>query len=346
MQPWDKSRVHLKVAEGTSDYINASPIALHDPRTGVETTYIATQVLQSFPFLFRGSNVGTLKGPKKNVLSHFWQMVWHETGDVAVIVMLTPTEESGREKCYQYFPLDAESSPLKFQSSGCEDDAYDGEISYVETTTVTGANTVARKLDLTFGSETKTVWHLLFTAFPDFGVPEDDDRTELLALVKLSVEKNSGPSNPRIIHCSAGVGRSGTFIALEFLLAQLESGAVEEAEESGDIVQDVVHRLREQRMMMVQMENQFQFLYDVLLEELKKKLHIATSVPGPPSPKLRRLASGVGMSDAEDPAIKESEAALRDESTELAGDAGKVREVKEASGQDSLSNSETRREEV
>ena len=44
VQPWSKSRVHLKVVEGNSDYINASPISLRDPRTGVETNYIATQV--------------------------------------------------------------------------------------------------------------------------------------------------------------------------------------------------------------------------------------------------------------------------------------------------------------
>ena len=56
VQPWDKSRIHLRVAEGDSDYINASPITLQDPRTGVETTYIATQVLNifvlSFPIFF------------------------------------------------------------------------------------------------------------------------------------------------------------------------------------------------------------------------------------------------------------------------------------------------------
>ena len=46
VQPWLKSRIHLKVAEGSSDYINASPISLQDPRTGVETNYIATQVCQ------------------------------------------------------------------------------------------------------------------------------------------------------------------------------------------------------------------------------------------------------------------------------------------------------------
>ena len=219
-------------------------------------------------------------------MSHFWQMVRQETGDVAVIVMLTPTEESGREKCYQYFPLDAQSSPINIESGGPEDDHCEGEITYIETASDTGPNTVARKLHLTFGSETKTVWHLLFTAFPDFGVPEDQDRAELLELVTLSIQKNPSPNNPRIIHCSAGVGRSGTFIALDFLLAQLESGAVKDAHDEDDMVHDVVHRLREQRMMMVQMENQFQFLYNVLREEFEKHLQAINFNPMTNSPKF------------------------------------------------------------
>ena len=239
-------------------------------------------------------------------------MVRSETGDIAVIVMLTPTEESGREKCYQYFPLDAEAGPFKIESSGHEDDTQEGEVSFVEVVPTAGSNTIVRKLNLTFGLETKTVWHLLFTAFPDFGVPEDEDRAELLELVKLSAEKNGSPSNPRIIHCSAGVGRSGTFIALEYLLAQLESGAVAAAAEGEDAVHDVVHRLREQRMMMVQMENQFQFLYDVLREELEKNLTTNTAVSGPPSPKLRKLATGMGTSSTGEAAIEESEAEKKD----------------------------------
>ncbi len=246
-------------------------------------------------------------------------MVRHETGDVAVIVMLTPTEESGREKCYQYFPLDAQSSPFTIEPGGHEDDQCEGEISYIETASGTGPNTVARKLHLTFGSDTKTIWHLLFTAFPDFGVPENQDRAELLDLVKLSVQKNSGPSNPRIIHCSAGVGRSGTFIALEFLLAQLESGAVKEAHDDEDMVHDVVHNLREQRMMMVQMENQFQFLYDILREEYEKKLKPVNVISGLPSPNFWETAGKAG-SDVSDIANTETGSGLQDKNSTTLGD--------------------------
>ena len=233
-----------------------------------------------------------LQGPKKSSMSHFWQMIWQQTDDVAVIIMLTPTEESGREKCFQYFPLDSESSPFKVSATGHPDHPVEGEVSFDETEEGHGSHTHVRKLSLTFGTETRVVWHLLFTAFPDFGIPEDDDRAELLDLVRLSAEKNSKPSNPRTVHCSAGVGRSGTFIALEYLLSLLNAGKVAKIKDEQDPIFDLVHDLRGQRMMMVQSEPQFYFLYEVLTEELEKK-QAAAQLAGQPSPKMRKLAGGM-----------------------------------------------------
>lgn len=219
-------------------------------------------------------------------------MIWHETGAVAVVVMLTPTEESGREKCFQYFPLDSHTESFKINLSDAQGGTIEGEVAFVEVSPDTKSNTMVRKLHLTFGSEKKIIWHMLFTAFPDFGVPEDDDRAELLELLKLSAEKNNSPSSPKIIHCSAGVGRSGTFIALEYLLTQLDSGAVAEANEGEDMVHDVVHRLREQRMMMVQMDVQYRFLYEVLREEFEKK-RTAAQISGGPSLHSTDLTSAI-----------------------------------------------------
>ena len=225
-------------------------------------------------------------------MSHFWQMNWQQTDEVAVIVMLTPTEESGREKCYQYFPLDLESSPLKVNATGHPDHPVDGEVAFLEIADGYGSHTHLRKLQLSFGTESKIIWHLLFTAFPDFGVPENEDREELLDLIKLSAAKNSNPGNPRTVHCSAGVGRSGTFIALEHLLSLLKSGELAKVKNDDDPVFDLVHDLREQRMMMVQSGSQFQFLYDVLAEELAKQ-QATIQLSGQPSPKLRKLTGGM-----------------------------------------------------
>lgn len=244
-----------------------------------------------------------LKGPKQSGLSHFWQMVWQETTDVAVILMLTQTHDGTMEKCFQYFPLHQEDGPFKLDPVDKGQGTPEGSVTFSEMTSDPGSRTEIRKLSLRFGNETKDVWHLFFSGWPDFAVPEDEDRDALLELVKLSAEKNSAPSNPRIIHCSAGVGRSGTLIALEYLLAQVESGAMAEAKEA-DLVYDVVNRLREQRMMMVQMDTQYQFLYDVIKEQYKQR-QAALQAAGQPSPKLRKLASGmkaalIGESNEED----------------------------------------------
>ena len=248
VQPWDKSRIRLKVAEGQSDYINASPICLNDVRTKQEWNYITTQ------------------GPKDSGFDHFWHMVWHETHDVAVIVMLTQFAEAGKEKCFQYFPLSTQAGPLRIQLNPHNEGSLEGSITTLETSSNEEARTTVRRMKLTFGEESKVVWHLLFEAWPDFSIPTGDNKHALLQLIKLSAEKQASPKDKRFIHCSAGVGRSGTFIALEYLIAQVENGAIAEVSEDEDIIYDTVNRLREQRMTMVQSVEQYQFIYQVILE--------------------------------------------------------------------------------
>lgn len=223
-------------------------------------------------------------------------MVWQETTDVAVIVMLTQTHDGTTEKCFQYFPLNAEAGSYKIEPFDKIKDTSEGSVTFKETTSDPDSRTEIRRLSLKFGGESKDVWHLLFSGWPDFAVPEADDRAALLELLKRSAEKNIAPSNPRIIHCSAGVGRSGTFIALEYLLAQVESGAIVDAKEGEDMIYDVVNHLREQRMLMVQMDTQYQFLYDVVRDQLRQRQaerHAILQASGHHSPKLRKLASGM-----------------------------------------------------
>lgn len=149
--------------------------------------------------------------------------------------------------------------------------------------------------------EERIVYHFLYKKWPDFGVPSFSDLDSFFTLMRLSREKNASPSNPRIVHCSAGVGRSGTFIALEHLMRELEAGRLanfdDEAppggvgtsepdsatERSGsgsgsesaggegsgwlersDPVFETVDQLREQRRTMVQAESQYLFIYRVL----------------------------------------------------------------------------------
>lgn len=267
VEPFAQNRVKLKVAEGLSDYINASPIQLGKRR------YIATQ------------------GPKDTNVNHFYCMLSSEVRGTAVVIMLTQTHEAGKEKCFQYYPLSAEESPLIIPPDAEDNDAFAGSVDLLAVEDDPTSRSQIRHMRLQTQTahsppETKEIKHLLFTGWPDFLTPEGDDRTALTHLIQLSARLNTPPSsdsstrtngsaaaqdfssaeqdNPRIVHCSAGVGRSGTFIALDYLLARLHAGELDNVPADVDPICDTVDELRQQRMMMVQGEGQFHFVYEVL----------------------------------------------------------------------------------
>ncbi|KAK0290354.1 tyrosine protein phosphatase 1 [Friedmanniomyces endolithicus] len=265
VEPYAHNRVKLKVAGAANDYINASPIVLGKRR------YIATQ------------------GPKDTNVNHFYRMLAQECSGPgpAVVVMLTQTHEAGREKCFQYYPLSAEESPLEIPDEDEDDsegdgagDHFHGEVE-LQSVEVDESSRKSGKLENETSEREKEIRHLLFSGWPDFLIPEGEDRQALIQLVHLSNTLNQAPStngtssttnhesqsNPRIIHCSAGVGRSGTFIALDYLLSLLYAGELDHlAEFDKDPIAETVDLLRQQRMMMVQGEAQFNFLYEVLRE--------------------------------------------------------------------------------
>ena len=211
-------------------------------------------------------------------------MVWHETANPAVIVMLTQVFEAGRPKCHQYFPVDEEHDTITMTDVEPFTDGIPVTLKLADLTFDTASKSTVRKLILTVGSEQKVIWHLLWTKWPDFSVPQGEDREALLELIKLSATKSTVVQNPRIIHCSAGVGRSGTFITLDHLLKEIDSGAITQQQNASadgnadgndterDVVFDTVNHLREQRVMMVQSEVQFMFVYEVLREQMEKKI--------------------------------------------------------------------------
>jgi len=227
-------------------------------------------------------------------------MIAAETHDPAIVIMLTQTHESGKEKCFRYFPSDMNAPTLPVNEHDEFADGFAGTLTLQSITEDEATRSTVREMRLRWrergtesegGTEGKTqekkVWHLLFAGWPDFLIPEGEDKEALVKLTEMSNALNTpGDESPRIVHCSAGVGRSGTFIALDYLLSELEDGAFDEldlgnegddepiaaAPVSGklaknDPIMETVDRLRMQRMMMVQGESQFVFLYEVLREK-------------------------------------------------------------------------------
>ena len=239
-------------------------------------------------------------------------MIWQETKSVGVVVMLTQTHEFGREKCWRYFPLDIEEGALQVKTtvgsrtaaanepkdeaqddsdsetySSAKEEAVDapsqadtgfkGRIELLNARYDDATRSTIRKLCLRVGEAQKVVWHYLFEGWPDFSIPGGEDRQALIKLAVESARAAEDAGNPRVVHCSAGVGRTGVFIALDHLLSELKDGALDDVPADSDPVAETVNELRKQRMMMVSAEVQFHFLYDFMKEQWLERHGVAAA---------------------------------------------------------------------
>ncbi|XP_051789248.1 protein tyrosine phosphatase receptor type Fa isoform X9 [Erpetoichthys calabaricus] len=220
---YDHSRVILTSVDGVpgSDYINANYIDGYRK----QNAYIATQ------------------GPLPETLSDFWRMVWEQR--TSTIVMMTRLEEKSRVKCDQYWP-----------SRGTE--TY-GMIQVTTLDTVELATYSVRTFALykNGSSEKREVRQFQFMAWPDHGVPEYP--TPILAFLRRVKACNPTDAGPMVVHCSAGVGRTGCFIVIDAMLERMKH------EKSVDIYGHVTC-MRAQRNYMVQTEDQYIFIHEALLE--------------------------------------------------------------------------------
>ncbi|XP_078584031.1 receptor-type tyrosine-protein phosphatase beta-like isoform X7 [Branchiostoma floridae x Branchiostoma japonicum] len=227
--PYDNTRTKLAAIDDVegSDYINAC----YMPGYSSKREFIASQ--------------GPLPGTKDD----FWRMVWEQ--NTSIIVMVTQCVEKGRVKCDHYWPYDNEP-------------VYYGDIIVHMVSESVLPEWTVRNFTLQHGNETRNVRHLNFTVWPDHGVP--DSTISLLKFVRtvrgLVPQDNK---NPVIVHCSAGVGRTGTFIALDRLLQDIEDG-----HDSVDIF-GIVSEMRKHRVFMVQTEAQYIFIHQAVSDVLQGK---------------------------------------------------------------------------
>ncbi|XP_053490596.1 receptor-type tyrosine-protein phosphatase C isoform X43 [Ictalurus furcatus] len=220
--PYDYNRVTL--SHGGTDYINASFIEGYKE----SNKYIAAQ------------------GPKEETVGDFWAMIWEQK--TSIIVMVTRCEEGNKNKCAQYWPsMERETEifeDLVVKIKG-EENCPDYIIRHL---TLMNRKEKAAEREVT---------HIQFTSWPDHGVPSDPG-----LLLKLRRRVNSFKnffSGPIVVHCSAGVGRTGTYIGIDAMIESLE------AEGRVDIYGYVV-KLRRQRCLMVQVEAQYVLIHMALIE--------------------------------------------------------------------------------
>ncbi|KAM7414244.1 hypothetical protein PAMA_019185 [Pampus argenteus] len=227
--PYDSSRVKLSIIHGSpyDDYINANYMPGYNSRK----EFIAAQ------------------GPLPTTVSEFWRMIWEK--NVQTLVMLTRCNEQGRVKCEQYW----NSGTRHFEN-----------ITVTTTSEIPLEDWTIRDFDIKNmkTAETRTMRQFHFTAWPDHGVPET---TELLIsfrhLVREHMDQYSRHS-PTVVHCSAGVGRTGTFIAIDRLIFQIER------ENTVDVF-GIVHDLRMHRPLMVQTEDQYVFLNQCSMDIIRSR---------------------------------------------------------------------------
>lgn len=225
--PTPKTRVHLSLLPGrpNSDYINANHIRGYQ---GAPRQYIATQ------------------GPMESTVEDFWRMVWENNTDT--IVMATNFTERGIDKCSRYWP-----------AQGSE--GYgDMEVTLLHQTMTDAYCEATLSLRNTAGDEVRTIRHYRLTCWPSQGIPKD---TKIITSFLREI-KMADSQGPVIVHCSAGVGRTGVLIALDIGLQGILQG-----QSKMDVLR-VVSTLRQDRTGCVQTRDQYRFIHQAMYDVAKE----------------------------------------------------------------------------
>uniref|UniRef100_A0A7N8Y224 protein-tyrosine-phosphatase n=1 Tax=Mastacembelus armatus TaxID=205130 RepID=A0A7N8Y224_9TELE len=227
--PFNDTRVILQDTDPNvvgSDYINANYVKNMLWESAGQKVYIATQ------------------GCLATTVNDFWQMVWQE--NTRVIVMTTREVEKGRNKCVPYWPDLQSSKEVGPYVVTCDSERE-------------AADYKVRP------KRSRQIWHYQYLSWPDHGVPQEPGAV-LSFLTQVNAKQAEYPdSGPMIIHCSAGIGRTGTILVIDMIIETIDTQGMD-----CDIdIPKYIQMVREQRSGMVQTEPQYKFIYLAVSEYIQ-----------------------------------------------------------------------------
>jgi len=225
ISPYDTTRVVLKDCP-SGDYINANHVIMEIPGSGIVNRYIATQ------------------GPLSSTCLDFWYMIWEQ--ESPLVIMLTTVVERGRVKCHKYWP-ELESTLLYGSISiTCTREECTESFTYRDFTLV----------EVETGLE-RLVTQMQYLSWPDHGTPSDT--TEFVRFVSRvrEVREEAATMAPTIVHCSAGIGRTGVLILMETAECLIEAN-------QAVYPLDLTRTMRDQRPAMIQTPSQYKFVCEAI----------------------------------------------------------------------------------
>lgn len=270
--PFDHTRVKLKDVDPNipgADYINANYINANYIKNEEGEGSCTRVTANDDTLIFNKCYIAT-QGCLINTIQDFWHMVYQE--NTQVIVMTTKEIERGKNKCARYWPEEGETSE------------YGGEWKVSALARSSTADYTLREFLLQGTkpqfSEPRKIYHFHFQAWPDHGVPSDpgcvlnflhdvNARQESIAAALLSSSSSNGQTTatvgPILVHCSAGIGRTGTFIVIDMILDQIKRHGLDCEID----IQRTIQTVRSQRSGMVQTEAQYKFVYLAVLHYIE-----------------------------------------------------------------------------
>lgn len=236
--PFEDTRVRL--LDNSTGYINANYISEDNVNHIYRNhKYIATQ------------------GPLETTVSDFWQMIWQN--DTEIVVMVCKLYEKARMKCYKYWPHNKKTNHidrgLHVEHSNTKKIRQDIIVrTFILTKDCNYCDDCNNCDDC---KEPRTIYQIQLSGWPDFGVPKVSVFTNFINVYReyQSLSKLNGHN---IVHCSAGIGRTGTFLAIDIGLNQILTGSLCN-------IKNIVSYLRTKRGKLIQTAEQYLFVYKILL---------------------------------------------------------------------------------